>query len=318
MSTSTTRIRPPAELRVSAYDRVTSMLVSLLAITSFTVACLLFLYFARQLSTFQVAVPVKPVELPPRGGGGGGQGDGSLGTGGDLELPPDFDAVPEPEIENMLTTIASAVQAQAPLLFDEQLDAELQPPPDDNAVDVRRPGLGGAGGGRGTGFGTGIGSGRGPGTGGGFGGGRGVREPGREIVFEPANLLEYAQFLDFFGIELGVLGQDNKIHYAYNLSKQEPSVREGAPTDELRLYMNSARGRFAALDARLAMRSGIADKGRIILQFYPDQTQAILYQLEEAYARAAGRKREDILRTVFRVTRSGDRFEFTVEDQFYR
>jgi len=307
---------PPERLRVSAYDRVSSMLVSLLAITGLTVSALLFLYFAKQLSTFQIAVPVKPVELP--GGGGGGQGDGSLGAGGDLDLSADIDALPDPAIEDTLTTIAEAVEAQAPLLFDEQMDAPLAPPNAEQTVDVRRAGRGGAGGGIGTGFGTGTGSGRGPGSGGGFGGGRGTREPDREIVFEPENLYEYAQFLDFFHIELGVLGQDNQIHYAYNLSEEVPGVRVGAPADDLRLYMNSARGRFAALDLRLASRAGIAGLGRIILQFYPDEAAAILYRLEAEHAEAAGRKREDIRRTIFRVIRNGERFDFRVEQQFYR
>ncbi len=77
-----------------------------------------------------------------------------------------------------------------------------------------------------------------------------------------ANLLEYARYLDFFKIELGVLGRDNKVYYAYNLSQQTPSVREGKPDDELRLYMNSALGRFAALDRRLAQRAKSPTVGR--------------------------------------------------------
>ena len=314
---STTVRKKRSHIRVTPYDRVSSLLVSMLVITGLTVAGLLFLFFARQLVNQQVAIPVKPVSLP-RGGGGGGSGDASLGTGGELELPADVAAQPELQMEDTLTAIASAVEQSSPKLFSEEIDADLAPPEDSNRVDVRRPGLGGVGGGRGTGFGTGTGSGRGPGYGGGYGGGRGSREPGREIVFEPKNLLEYAQFLDFFGIELGVLGQDNQIHYAYNLSQKVPGVRAGTPADELRLYMNSARGRFAALDQRLAMRAGIADHGRIILQFYPEEAEAILNQLEQQRAQENGRAWEQIDRTVFRVTHSDDRFEFTVQDQFYR
>jgi hypothetical protein len=95
-------------------------------------------------------------------------------------------------------------------------------------------------------------------------------------------------------------------------------VREGAPGDELRLYMNSSRGRFAALDLRLADRAGIADRGRIILQFYPEEAQAILYQLEQHRAEENGRKWEEIGSTVFRVARDGDQFVFSVQDQTYR
>lgn len=315
MSPTATKRR--SDLRVSAYDRVSSLLVAMLVISGLTVGGLLFLFFARQLVSQQVSIPVKSVTLP-RGGGGGGSGDASLGTGGELELPADVMAEPELQIEDTLSAIAGAVEQRSPQLFSEQMEMELAPPEDARSVDVRRPGVGGAGGGRGTGLGTGTGSGRGPGLGGGYGGGHGTREPDRQIVFEPENLLEYARFLDFFGIELGVLGQDNKIYYAYNLSQKTPGVREGAPGDELRLYMNSSRGRFAALDLRLADRAGIADRGRIILQFYPEEAQGILYQLEQQRAEANGRKWENIDSTVFRVARSGERFEFTVQDQTYR
>ena len=102
------------------------------------------------------------------------------------------------------------------------------------------------------------------------------------------------------------------------LSQQVPSVREGAPSEEQRLYMNSARGRFAALDRRLATRAKIVDRGQIILQFYPEATQAILYGLESERAQSAGREPEEILRTVYRVTHTADRFEFQVDEQYYK
>jgi hypothetical protein len=68
----------------------------------------------------------------------------------------------------------------------------------------------------------------------------------------------------------------------------------------------------------LAQRAQIVDRGQIILQFYPEETQAILYGLERARAEAADRQPEEILRTVYRVTHTDNRFEFSVEEQFYR
>ena len=304
-------------LRVSAYDRVSSWLVSLLVMTSVVVGSLLMIYFARQLATIEVAVPVRPVTLP---NGGGGGGDSRGGTGGDADLL-EFTAAEEssePQLQNTLDTIAGAVAQTKPLLFNDQIDADAAPSVAQDYIDTRRPGTTGAGGGRGTGFGTGTGSGRGPGSGEGTGGGIGRREPEREIRFEPENLLEYAQYLDFFKIELGVLGQDNKIYYAYNLSERVPSVREGTPADEQRLYMNSARGRFAALDRRLAQRANIVNRGQIILQFYPEETQAILYGLERERAQSADREPEEIFRTVYRVTHTGNSFEFAIDEQQYK
>jgi hypothetical protein len=315
---STVPSRPQVSLRVSAYDRVSSWLVSLLVMASVIVGSLLSIYFARKLTNIQVAIPVKPVTLSPQGGGGGG-GDGRMGTGGDISLP-DFSGAEEASeaaMQSTLDTIASAVTRTEPLLFNDQIADDVAPTVSQDYVDTRRPGTTGSGGGRGTGIGSGVGSGRGPGSGGGTGGGIGHREPEREIRFEPENLFEYAQYLDFFKIELGVLGQDNKIYYAYNLSEKLPSVREGTPADEQRLYMNSARGRFAALDRRLAQRAKIADRGRIILQFYPDSTAAMLYELEQGRAKSADRRPEQISRTVFRVTHNENTFAIAVEDQSY-
>ena len=80
--------------------------------------------------------------------------------------------------------------------------------------------------------------------------------------------------------------------------------------------MNPTDSQFAALDRQLAVKAGVADKGRIILQFYPPEAQAILEGLERKHAGA--RKPEEIRSTAFRVTRKGTAFEFSVEDQSYR
>jgi hypothetical protein len=91
-------------------------------------------------------------------------------------------------------------------------------------------------------------------------------------------------------------------------------VRSGDPSQETRLYMNPTESMFAALDLQLATRAGIADKGRIILQFFPPETQAVLFGLEK---QKAGDRTEQIRRTVFRVTPKGGSFVFSVEEQSY-
>lgn len=276
-------------LRVNAYDRVSSWLVSLLIISSLTVAGLLIVYFTRQLIVAARAIPVTPVE-PLRQ-----PGDAVMGLKQDPE-PPGIEEAPdllEPELQDTLTAVVDAVERRTALLSDVSIDmGEGTASRGQSMGDNRRAGTGG------TGEGT------------------GEREPEREIRFEPENLDQYAKFLDFFKIELGVLGRDNRIHYAYNLSHEVPDVRVGEPADEQRLYMNSALGRFAPLDRQLATRAGIVDRGRIILQFYPPETQAILYDLERQ--QAGGRAPEEIRRTVFRVIRKKDQFEFRVEEQSYR
>ena len=235
------------------------------------------IYFTRQFIVGRFAVPLTPVQS----GGGGTGGVGAPGFGNDLE-PPGIEEAPElsePTIAETLSAVASAVATKTALIADDTIDVGVEPVEGTSLGDSRRPGYGG---GRGGGIGGGIGSGFGPGRG-------GPPEPRREIRFEPANLQEYAQWLDYFKIELGVLGRDNKVYYAYNLSREKPEMRVGDPAQEQRLYMNPANSPFAALDRQLAAKAGIADKGEIILQFYPAEAQDILYDLEQK--RAGGRTR---------------------------
>jgi hypothetical protein len=261
------------------------LLVALLVIGTLTVAGLLIVYFARRLSPATVAIPFRPVSAAGR------PADAAMGLKRDLE-PPGIEEVPEliePQLQDTLSAVSSAVAAKSALLSDEDIDSEME-----------------------TGHGAGYGDNRRSGS----GSGTGPEEPRREIRFAPANLRQYAQWLDFFGIELGVLGRDNKVHYVYNLSHETPSVRAGDPAQDNRLYMNPANTEFAALDRQLAAKAGVASKGEIILQFFPPETQAILFDLEQK--RAGGRSPDQIRHTVFRVTVVGDRFEFSVEDQSYR
>jgi hypothetical protein len=317
---STIHHTPRSHLRVNTYDRISSLLVALLVMTTLVVTALLLLFFARKMITAQLAVPVKPIQFSGGGGGGGG-GAGGLNLNQDLE-PPGIDEAPDladPPIQNTLNAVASAVSARTAVLSDAGVDVVAEVAHGNDFTDNRRAGSGfGVGTGNGNGIGSGTGNGIGSGIGNGFGNGTGPAEPQREIRFEPDNLLEYARWLDFFKIELGVLGQDNKIHYAYNLSHNVPDVRDGDPASEQRLFMNSARGRFAPLDRQLVARAKIADKGRIVLQFYPAETQAILFGLEQERAQAAGKTQADIRRTVFRVVRDKDQFDFKVDEQTFR
>lgn len=297
--------RSKNQLRINSYDRVSSWLIALLVITGITVGCLLFIYFTREVIRREVVLPVMPVSV---GGGGTGGSMTSTDSGTDFE-PPGSDEVSEllePQLQETLTAVASAVTAKNALLADETIDVGVEPTRGTGKGDNRRPGFGGgSGGGSGGGIGSGFGRRRG-----------GPGEPQREIRFEPADIAEYARWLDFFRIELGVLGHDNRVYYAYNLRQKRPDTRVGDPADEQRLYMNSADGPFAPLDRQLADKAGISDKGAIILQFYPPDTQALLLNLERKHA--APRKPEQIRRTVFRVTNAGTGFEFSVEEQFYR
>jgi hypothetical protein len=276
------------ELRVSSYDRVSSWLLAFLVITGVTVAALLSIYFSQKWANRELILPVMPISTG--GGGTGGTAD-SMGTGDDFEQPGQAEVAElmEPQLQDTLAAIESAVNTKSAILTDENIELGIEPTEGASKGDKRRPGFGG---GRGGGVGGGIGSGFGKGRG-------GPAEPQREIRFEPV-----------------LNAEENKIYYAYNLTQPKPSVRKGDPTDEQRLYMNPTSSEFAALDRKLAEAAGIADRGQIILQFYPPAAQAILRSLEQKHA--GTRKPEEIRRTVFRVRPTAEGFEFSVEEQFYR
>lgn len=277
----------------------------MLIVACVSVGSLFLIYFSNKFIIKEFAVPVTPIATG--GGGTGGIGGSASGSDSDTPITDDMTAFSdEPRVQEALSAMASAVTTRTAVLADDTLDigADIT----QQRGDGRSPGSGGGSGG---GVGGGIGSGFGPGRG-------GTKEPRREIRFEPANLQEYAQWLDFFEIELGVLGQDNKVYYTRNLSRDKPDVRVGDPAKETdtRLYMNPTDSQFAALNRQLATRAGIASKGQIILQFFPPKAEAILRTLERN--KAGARTPDTIRSTVFRVTRMGKAFEFSVEDQTYR
>ena len=246
-----------------------------------TVAGLVIVFFSRTMVTVQTAIPVTAVSA---------SGQSASGVADDQS--PGIENAPEelePQLQDTLNLMAGLVAAQMSLFDSESLDNTAGP--------SKGEGLGDA---RGVGDGT----------------GQGPREPQREIRFEPESLAEYAQWFDQSGLELGVLGNDNQVHYASALSSSKPQVRVGPPEKETRLYFNSTGGPLEPLDRQLAAKAGILGQGSIVLQFSSAETAGLLLGLEK---QAAGdRPTSQVARTVFRVKRSGAKFTFVVEDQQYR
>ncbi|MEX2169302.1 MAG: hypothetical protein WD851_08325 [Pirellulales bacterium] len=273
------------QLGVNSYDRASSMLVSLLIMVGVTVGGLLIIYFARQLMLSQVAIPVQPVSL------GGRPPDAALGIARDIE-PPGLEDAPdlnEPQLQDTLNTLTESLNSSAALLSDEMID---------NAAEAGR--------------GSGLGDSRAVGAG---GDGDYSRDPVREVKYKPATLAEYAEYLDYFKFELGVFGgQDDNVYYAYNLGKRQPDVRTAKPPDNRLLFL-SAGTPLEGLDRQLVGKAGIGGRGRYVAQFCSPETEQILLGLEQQ--RAGERTREQIKRTVFRVTREGSEFQFSIEEQTY-
>lgn len=313
MSRSAASRRPTAadrdhraqDLRVSPYDNVAGLLLTLLILLGMAVVLLFVVWLSSRVFAVHKAVPVVLEDV-----GGGGREDGVLGESLELDAP-DADQIsqeadlPEQAVENTLSRVSDAISSLSAELDDPLLTDEIETSRGKSTGDGRRAGLG-SGGGTGNGQGTGSGDGTGSGPGG------IPRHKRWEIFFQEGETLEgYAQQLDFFGIELGVVGGGN-VDYARRLAQPKPEQFAGASDAEQRLYMSWRQGGLKQADITLLKRAGIDAKGKIALQFYPPAVENQLAQLEAAFA---GRHASQIRRTRFGVRGEAGRYEFYVIDQ---
>ncbi len=274
------------QLSVSAYDRTATMIIALLILVGFTVAGLMVVYFADKMVVSVQPIPVVPVEAT--------SASANQGFAEEPDPPGAEDApeLTEPELETTLESLSLAASANEVLLSDENLEAVNE-----------------------AGKGKGLGDARMAGP-----GGDGVveRVPRWErwkIRFEPESAAEFGRWLDYHKIEIGVLGRDNQVHYAFNLSQGTPQTRSAEPVKENRGYTSAADGPMPVLTDQLARKAEIAKLGNIVLLFYPFEVESILWTMENQFSQ--GRDVNTIRETVFTVTRDGSSYGFEIIDQSY-
>ncbi len=136
-----------------------------------------------------------------------------------------------------------------------------------------------------------------------------------EIRFPAGNSIEsYTRQLDFFKIELGVLGGEDYVTYLTNLSNPKPKTRPGFASDEKRLYLVWQRGAMSEADEQLAARAGVKTAGKVLAHFIPSEAETELSRLEDAFAKQLGIQK--IQKTVFGIRVAGqDSFRFYVIEQ---
>ncbi len=278
-------------LRLSRYDQVAGLLLSSLLVLGVATLLLFLIWLSSRVTWKTEAIPVTVLE--DVGGGGSGQ---VLGSEQQFEEPSPMEVrqpTAEVSVEQSLDSIATVVAAKAP---------------DFDAV-YGSPFLG-----KGEGTGTGDGRGKGPG---GPGTSDGIPAYERwEIRMSATNTDEYAKQLDFFKVELGVVGGGNpNVDYVSNLSVAKPTVRVGDPKEEHRLRFLHRSGDLRAGDRELAAKAGVKTDGRVVFQFYNDATYRSLLALEAA--KKGDRRIKDVRRTVFGVRAVRGQYEFYVIDQQY-
>lgn len=285
-------------LQVSAYDRVSSLLIALLICVGVAAALLFFIWFSSKITVRQRAVDVELTEVAQDGEGGG---DGHAAGGSQLDMPSDEPSVgtdkKSTDAQDSINTLSVAIAATQAIEVDEI-----------DVVAPTRRGSFGSGGGIYGGFGTGRGLGHGSG------------KPGWprnwEVLFAKNTLVAYAQQLDFFKIELGVL-MPGKIVYVFNLSKPKPDTRTvpSEKANEQRYYLVWQNGELEKADKELLTRAGVDFGEHPILKFLPADTEKQLIAAERSYKNA---EPKNIRKTRFAVHAAGGGFEFHVIDQLLK
>jgi hypothetical protein len=279
--------RQDYELTVNAYDRTATMIISLLVMVGMTVLGLLIVYFAKKTFPTKEPIPVVPREASSPNAN---QGIAEEPDPPGMEEAPELD---EPQLLDTLDAISEAASAKEVLLSDQVINAGAEASKGQGLGDKRSFGPGG----------DGVVE-------------RVPRWERWKIRFEPESEQEFAQWLDFYKIEIGVLGRDNLVHYAGNLSTGSPKVYEGEPKKEVRGYTTAADGPMPRLTMELARNADIARHGSIVLLFYPfEGVEDLLWTIEEEYS--GGRDVNTIRQTVFTVLRDGGGYKFEVIDQKY-
>ncbi len=274
------------QLTVNSYDRTATLLIALLIMVGLAVSGLVVVFFATRTFPTIEPIPVVPVEATSP--------NANQGLADEPD-PPGVEDAPdlvEPQLQDTLDALTAAVSMSEVLLSDEQLDAEKE-----------------------AGKGKGLGDSRMPGSGGDGVVERVPRWQRWKIRFEPDSAGDFARWLDYYKIEIGVLGRDNKIHFAQEISSSAPKSTTGDPAKETRGYTSAADGPMPTLTMQLARKANIASHGPIVLLFYPFEIESRLWTIENKYSK--GRDVNTIRETVFTVVKDGNKYAFQVIDQKY-
>ncbi len=300
---------------MSQHDQVTSGLFAFCMLLGTTTFLLITIWIANMLPTPKRPPAVQILEEDP-GGDPHGFEDGTPGETlalGSPDVDPNAPAMAEAEeIPDTAEVSAESLDAVADVADSTEMESsDSSDAPVVNRAFVpatavpTRPG---------SPFGTKGGTGRPPI---GFGTGKGgfPREMRWFVKFvERGTLDEYAQQLEFFGIELGALMPDGKLVLVSKLTAPRPTARTvTSGQEEKRLYFTWKGGTRKGVDVQIFQKAGVdATNAVLIMHFYPPQTENQLAVLELDYKK---RKAADIKKTYFSVRTAKEGYEFMITSQ---
>jgi hypothetical protein len=136
-----------------------------------------------------------------------------------------------------------------------------------------------------------------------------------ELAFPVGMTIEnYTRQLDYFKIELGVLGGSPNVTYLSNLANPKPKTRSALGASDGRIYLIWARGPMREIDDIVVTRAGLDPAGKVLAHFIPPALEAEMLRVETASAQA--NKLTRIRKTVFGIQSVGaDTFRLAVTEQ---
>jgi len=278
--------RAETRIAVSSYDRAAGWVISLNLLVGSTVLLGFLIWLSPSVTFVGSGEHLTPVDTPL------GRGDHEAGHARDVEAPGvrDLEEAEEPRVERLLDAVTLVVATQIASLDAMPFSTSAH----DGAGDNRPPGP--------------------PGDDDSIP--RGERW---KMQYNATSQQAYAQQLDFFEIELGVLGGGVKvIDYARDLNSAHPNTRQGPSDQESRLYMAWTSGELKKYDLALLSKTNIETTGRMVVHFYPRDVEERLAKIEQAFLDAANRKEKELKETLFDVRKKDAGFEYYVVSQKYR
>ncbi len=277
-------------MKVSSFDQVASMIVALLIMVGVTVVGMFIVWLTATLVFTSRSVPVKLVENVP------GRGDHAEGFERDLEAPgmEEMPELAEPQLEAAMEAMTEAVSSVAAAMDSVSMPSDATSKGEGGMGDSRPPGP--------------------------LGEGDNIipRWERWEIRFESSSVKAYAKQLDSFKIELGAAGGGKKnVDYASNLSGSA-KTRSGPGDKETRLYMTWRGGNLQRFDQELLTKAGVNIKGRLLMQFYPEEVEDRLAWIEMEHAQKQNKTVQEFLKTVFELKPKGSGWEFEVTEMRFR
>lgn len=276
-----------AETKVSRYDLVSALLVSLLIIVGFfaTILGLIWITSTFNYDTQTGFVPVENI---------GADGDEKPEGFEDDAFDPGVEEFPEvetPQLAQALEAVSDAVSTVKANLADRSGSA---------AVSGAGPGYGSREGGPG-------------------GGGEGVPESKRwKITYKAEDIETYKRQLSFFKIDIGVVKRESDEVYRVSDPAGPANVIPSNRENETGLYFAHVKQRMMRWDEAIATAAGVNTDNSNLIQFYSNKARLRIREQEAKFLATDGRTIKDVRSTILRLAAAGDGFDFVVDQINYR